>query len=111
MTATRSGAPSSTPSRRRRAHNGGMKARRYTVVLEPGEDGGIVVTFPAFPGCVTQGSTREEAMANAREVLELTIEDMLGHGEQLPDETQTVEILESRSSAGSAGRLRRRLYA
>ncbi|MBX7111453.1 MAG: type II toxin-antitoxin system HicB family antitoxin [Dehalococcoidia bacterium] len=40
--------------------------RSYTVVLEPGEDGRIVVRFPALPGCVTQGRTREEALANAR---------------------------------------------
>ncbi len=67
--------------------------RRYSVVLESGDDGWITVTFPAFPGCVTQGETREEALANAREALELTIESMLEHGEPLPAE-EDVEILE-----------------
>jgi antitoxin HicB len=72
----------------------GSMTRRYAVVLEPGEDGWIVATVPAFPGCVTQGRTREEALVNAREALELTIEDMLDHGEPLPGETGAVEILE-----------------
>ena len=72
----------------------GMKMRRYAVVLEPGEDGWLVVRFPAFPGCLTQGRTRDEALVNAREALELTIEDMIEHGEPLPDEAQSVEILE-----------------
>ena len=66
--------------------------RRYAVVLEPGENGWIVVHFPAFPGCWTQGKTREEALANAREALELTIESMVEEGEPLPQED--IEVLE-----------------
>lgn len=67
--------------------------RSYTVVLEPGEDGWIVVHFPALPGCVTQGRTRDEALANAREVLQLTIESMLEEGSSLPDEDSlTLEV-------------------
>ena len=72
----------------------GMKTRRYAVVLEPGEDGWTIARFPAFPGCLTQGRTRAEALANAREALQLTVEDMVEHGEPLPDEAEAVEILE-----------------
>ena len=32
---------------------------RYTVLLEPEEDGGFVVSVPALPGCISQGDTRE----------------------------------------------------
>ena len=47
----------------------------YTVILEREPDGGYVVSAPALPGCITQGDTREEALANIREAIELYIED------------------------------------
>lgn len=40
-----------------------------TVVLEPDEDGGYTVIVPALPGCVSQGDTEEEALANIREAI------------------------------------------
>lgn len=40
------------------------------VVLEQGEDGWIVAHVPALRGCVSQGKTREEALANIREAIE-----------------------------------------
>jgi predicted RNase H-like HicB family nuclease len=43
---------------------------RLNVVLEPGEDGWFVAEVPALPRCVSQGKTREEAIANAREAIE-----------------------------------------
>ncbi|MBI1755992.1 MAG: type II toxin-antitoxin system HicB family antitoxin [Fimbriimonas ginsengisoli] len=39
------------------------------IVLEPGEDGFILASVPALPGCHTQGRTREEAVANAEEAI------------------------------------------
>jgi predicted RNase H-like HicB family nuclease len=59
-------------------------ALRYGVVLEDGEDGWIVVRVPSLPGVITQGRTREEAIANAREAIGLTIEDMRARGEPIP---------------------------
>jgi len=50
---------------------------RYTVVLEKEADGGFVAIVPALPGCVSQGDTREEALANIREAAELYIEDRI----------------------------------
>ena len=47
---------------------------RYTVLLEPEEDGGFVVSVPALPGCISQGDTREEALANIREAIQLWLE-------------------------------------
>jgi predicted RNase H-like HicB family nuclease len=58
--------------------------RTYSIVLEPAEEGGFVVTVPALPEAGTQGDTYEEAMANAREAIELVIEDRLSRGEPLP---------------------------
>lgn len=40
-----------------------MSIARFLVYLEPAEEGGCIVSAPAFPGCVTQGETREEALA------------------------------------------------
>jgi antitoxin HicB len=56
----------------------------FTVVLEPAEEGGFIVTVPALPEVGTQGETYEEAMANAREAIELVIEDRLARGEPIP---------------------------
>jgi predicted RNase H-like HicB family nuclease len=39
------------------------------VVLEQGEDGWIVASVPALPGCHTQGRTRDEALANVHEAV------------------------------------------
>ena len=68
------------------------EVKRYTVILEQGEDGYVVAHCPALPGCVTQGRTREEALANAREALGLHLEGLIEHGEPIPDED--AEVLE-----------------
>ena len=44
------------------------------VVLEPGEDGFIVAHCPSLKSCWTQGRTREEALQNIREAIELYLE-------------------------------------
>ena len=43
---------------------------KLKVVIEPGEQSGFVVHLPALPGCWSQGTTREEALANVREAAE-----------------------------------------
>ena len=62
-----------------------MTTRSYNVILEPEENGGYVAVVPAFPGCYSQGDTVDEALANAREAVALTIEDMQANGETIPD--------------------------
>jgi predicted RNase H-like HicB family nuclease len=64
------------------------RSRTFTVVLEPAEDGGFVVPVPALPEIGTQGDTHDEAMANAREAIELVIEDRLSRGEPIPSDVQ-----------------------
>jgi len=59
---------------------------RYTVVLEQEPDGGYVASVPALPGCVSQGDTRAEAVANIREAIELYIEDCRATGDPIPTE-------------------------
>jgi predicted RNase H-like HicB family nuclease len=54
---------------------------RYSVVLEQEDDGGYVVSVPALPGCITQGDTREVALANVREAIEVHVEDCRDAGD------------------------------
>lgn len=49
---------------------------KWKVVLEQEDDGGYVVHCPALPGCVSQGDTLDEALANIREAIELCVEVM-----------------------------------
>ena len=48
-----------------------MKLR---VVLEPSEEGGYTIYVPSLPGCISEGGTVDEAMANIREAIELYLE-------------------------------------
>jgi predicted RNase H-like HicB family nuclease len=57
------------------------------VILRVGEDGYIVAECPSLPGCISQGKTEEEALANIKEAIELWIEDAQEHGEPIPDDT------------------------
>lgn len=49
---------------------------KYKVVLEPQEEGGYTVYVPSLPGCVSQGETTEEAIANIREAIEVYLESL-----------------------------------
>jgi len=68
---------------------------KYTVILERESDGGFVVSVPVLPGCVSQGDTRAEAMANIAEAVELYVEDCLAAGDPVPqeDSLEYVELL------------------
>jgi predicted RNase H-like HicB family nuclease len=59
---------------------------RYTVILEQETDGGYVVSAPALPGCISQGDTRAEALANIREAIELYVQDCREAGDPVPTE-------------------------
>ncbi len=47
---------------------------KLKVVLEPSEEGGYTVYVPSLPGCISEGNTRQEALANIREAIELYLE-------------------------------------
>ena len=57
----------------------------YAAVFEPAEEGGFVVSFPAFPGLATQGETLEEARAMAADLLAGYLELMRERGRLLPE--------------------------
>ena len=47
---------------------------KLTVVLEPSDEGGYTVIVPTLPGCISEGDSREEALTNIREAIELCLE-------------------------------------
>ena len=56
----------------------------YIVRLVPEEEGGFSVVVPGLPGCVSQGETREEALENIQEAIQLYLEvarDIASEGE------------------------------
>ncbi len=58
---------------------------KLKVVLETSEEGGYTVYVPALPGCISEGDTKEEALANIREAIELylePVEDDVAHQRQ-----------------------------
>jgi len=47
---------------------------KLKVILEPSDEGGFTAIVPSLPGCVSEGETREEALRNIREAVELYLE-------------------------------------
>ncbi len=47
---------------------------KLAIILEPGEEGGYTVSVPALPGCISEGDSRQEALDNIREAIELYLE-------------------------------------
>jgi antitoxin HicB len=59
---------------------------RQVVLLPDTEVGGYTVIVPSLPGCISEGDTLEEALANIKEAIDLHIESMIAHGEEVPKE-------------------------
>ncbi len=47
---------------------------KLKIILEPSEEGGYTVTVPALPGCISEGDSLDEAVANIQEAIELYLE-------------------------------------
>jgi predicted RNase H-like HicB family nuclease len=61
------------------------------VVLEPSEEGGYTITSPSLPGCISEGDTRESALANIREAIELYLKPV-EDDEVFPSDAEIVEL-------------------
>ncbi len=64
---------------------------KLKVVLEPSSDGGFTVYVPALPGCISEGDTREEALANIREAMQLYLEPTGDYG-PTAEQAEVVEL-------------------
>ncbi|MDQ7827163.1 MAG: type II toxin-antitoxin system HicB family antitoxin [Candidatus Eremiobacteraeota bacterium] len=71
-----------------RTRKGGFM--KFLVALKAGKDGFIIAECPSLPGCMTQGKTREEALANIKEAIELSIETRKNF--RLPPQYEIAEI-------------------
>ena len=47
---------------------------KLTIVLEPQEEGGFTAYVPSLPGCISEGDTKEDAIKNIKEAVELYLE-------------------------------------
>jgi predicted RNase H-like HicB family nuclease len=65
---------------------------KLIVTLERDETGMIVVECPAIPGCVSQGHTEAEALANIREAIQGCLEARAASGMPLTVTTREVEV-------------------
>jgi len=67
---------------------------KYRVLIEPDEDGVFVAEVPSLPGCISQGSTRAEALANVQEAIEGYLESLKAHDEPIPPpiEEEVVDV-------------------
>jgi predicted RNase H-like HicB family nuclease len=67
---------------------------KFPITLEEDEDGFIVAECPVLPGCVSQGKTREEALANIEEAIRGYIASLRKHGQPIPSaELTEVEVI------------------
>ncbi len=57
---------------------------KYRVLIEQDEDGVFVAQCPALPGCVSQGETRDEVVANIRDAILGYLESLRDHDEPIP---------------------------
>jgi antitoxin HicB len=68
-----------------------MRQLTYRVLLNREPEGGYTVMVPTLPGCITYGDSVDEAIAMAKEAIELYIESLVAHNEPVPDESNMLE--------------------
>ncbi len=64
----------------------------FTVTLDRDEDGVWIAECPSVPGCVSQGETKEKALENVREAIQLCLEVRSERGLPLTLETKQIEV-------------------
>ena len=68
-----------------------MKILNFKILLKKEPEGGFTVFVPSLPGCITFGDTVDESIINAKEAIELYIESLKSHGEEIPTEENMLE--------------------
>ncbi len=63
----------------------------YKILLHKESKGAYTVTVPALPGCVTYGASVDDAINMAKEAVQLYIEELKPRGEDIPDDSDTLE--------------------
>jgi predicted RNase H-like HicB family nuclease len=65
---------------------------KFNIVLNRDEDGVWVIECPSIPGCVSQGKTKQEALKNIKEAIQLCLEVRAERGLPLTIETKQIEV-------------------
>jgi len=68
-----------------------MTQLTYKIRLQKEKEGGYTVSVPSLPGCITYGDSIDDAIMMAKEAIELYIESLVVHGEEIPTENNTFE--------------------
>lgn len=61
-------------------------------ILEPGEEGGYTVIVPSLPGCISEGDTREEALKNIRQAIDIYLEPV-EDDDSFAEDSEQLEIV------------------
>jgi predicted RNase H-like HicB family nuclease len=67
---------------------------KYRVSIERDEDGRFIARCLALPGCISEGKTRKEALANIKDAIDGYIASLKKHNEPIPPpiEEEMVEV-------------------
>ena len=76
----------SVPASRTTSHPRGATNRLRQVIIYPGEDGSWIAECPSLPGCISQGESRETAVANIREAIDGYVLALQDDGLPVPEE-------------------------
>jgi len=68
---------------------------KFRVIIQPDEDGVFVAECPTLPGCISQGHTRAEALANIQDAIQGYLASLRKHGDAVPPpiSEEIVEVL------------------
>lgn len=71
-----------------------MMKMKYRIEIEQDEDNMFIVECPSLPGCISQGTTRQEALINIKDAISGYLQSLKRHGEPIPPsiEEEIVEI-------------------
>jgi antitoxin HicB len=69
---------------------------RYRILIEQDEDGIFVAECPALPGCISQGKTRQVAIANIQDAIKGYLASLRKHKEPVPPSVRE-EVVEVKS--------------
>ena len=68
------------------------KIYSYQINLIPEPEGGYTVLVPLLSGCVSYGATLEEATANAKEAIELHLQNLAAHKKPIPGANESLSV-------------------
>jgi predicted RNase H-like HicB family nuclease len=68
---------------------------RFHITIDRDEDGVWVVECPAIPGCISQGTTKDEAMENIRDAIIQCLQVRAERGLPLTLETRQLDVAAS----------------